>query len=301
MSGSAPAAAQTSPETTPSGTGAPNGPSGGDGESNPTRRVIALIEGKRFQLFITILILINAVTLGLETWDWAMANFGTVLVTIDHAILGVFCFEIAIKLIAYRHRFFYGGWNVFDFVIVGISLIPATGNLSVLRALRILRVLRLLSVMPQLRKVVEALLSALPGMGAIVGVLFLVFYTGAVLSTKLFGDAFPDWFGTIGASMYTLFQIMTLESWSMGIVRPVMDRFPLAWIFFVPFIFLTSFMVLNLFIAIIVNSLNTLHQEEMDEMRHAEAVGHTERETLLTEIRAMRKEIEALRQDRRED
>ena len=190
----------------------------------------------------------------------------------------MFVAELVAKLIVYRWRFFRSGWNVFDFIIVGISLVPASGNLSVLRALRILRVLRLLSVVPDLRKVIEALLRAVPGMSSIVAVLMLVFYVSAVLSTKLFGlEVHPDdtagdmqeWFGTIGASMYSLFQIMTLESWSMGIVRPTMELYPWAWVFFVPFIILTSFAVLNLFIAIIVNAMQSQHDAEQAEQTAA--------------------------------
>jgi voltage-gated sodium channel len=264
-------------------------------------KLAAMVEGRRFQIFITVAILINAVTMGLETWDQAVQAFGGALHIADRALLTLFVAELSLRIFVHGWRFFRGGWNVFDFLIIGISVLPMTGNLSILRALRILRVLRLLSVVPQLRRVVEALLSSLPGMGAIVGVLMLVFYTGAVLATKLFGQnpAFAQWFGSIGASMYTLFQIMTLESWSMGIVRPVMEQYPYAWAFFVPFIFLTSFMVLNLFIAIIVNSMTMLHEKETaeieGEIRQSSDLGHTERDVLLAELRALRAEVSELR------
>jgi len=264
-------------------------------------RLAEIVEGTRFQTFITCAILLNALTLGLETWSAARDVFGGSLHVIDRILLSLFCAELAVRIFVHGPRFFRGGWNVFDFVIVGISVLPITGNLSILRSLRILRVLRLLSVVPQLRRVVEALLGALPGMGAIVGVLLLVFYTGAVLATKLFGEnpAFESFFGSIGHSMYTLFQIMTLESWSMSIVRPVMQEYPWAWMFFVPFIFLTSFMVLNLFIAIIVNSMTTLHEKETRELeediRESSDVGHTEREALLHELRSLRAEVTQLR------
>ena len=181
-----------------------------------------------------------------------------------------------------RHLHFFDAW------------LPATNGLSILRALRILRVLRLLSVVPQMRKVVGALFSALPGMGAVVAVLMLVFYVAAVMATKLYGAAFPQWFGSIGESMYTLFQIMTLESWSMGIVRPVMEEHPLSWLFFVPFVVITSFAVLNLFIALIVNSMQTLHEQDRQEAVQAELVAHDEREELLEEIRSLRREVHAL-------
>ncbi|MDO8838038.1 MAG: ion transporter [Parvibaculum sp.] len=270
-------------------------------------RVAALTERPLFQHFVTAVILVNAVTLGLETSASAMAAAGPVLIALDRIALSIFVVELALKLFASRARFFRDGWNIFDFIIVGIALVPAAGPFSVLRALRILRVLRLLSVVPSLRKVIASLIGALPGMGSIIAVLFLVFYVGAVLATKLFGQSFPDWFGTIGGSMYSLFQIMTLESWSMGIVRPVMEIYPYAWIFFVPFIVMTSFMVLNLFIAIIVNSMQALHEEEhtraqdeRDRLARAERAAiekraHAEREATLEGVHALRRELAELR------
>ena len=152
--------------------------------------------------------------------------------------------------------------ETFDFIIVGISLVPAAQSLSVLRALRILRLLRVLSVTPSLRRVVEGLMTALPGMGSVFLLTGLIFYIGAVMATKLFGATFPDWFGTLGRSAYSLFQIMTLESWSMGIVRPVMEVYPQAWAFFVPFILVTTFVVINLVVGLIVNSMQDAHHEE---------------------------------------
>ncbi|MFN4354563.1 ion transporter [Parvibaculum sp.] len=264
---------------------------------------MAIVEAPLFQHFVTAVILVNAVTLGLETSGTAMEAAGPLLIALDRIALTIFVIELTMKMAAYRLRFFRDGWNIFDFIIVAIALVPSAGPLSVLRALRILRVLRLLSVVPSLRKVVASLIGALPGMGSIIAVLFLVFYVGAVLSTKLFGASFPDWFGTIGGSMYTLFQIMTLESWSMGIVRPVLEVYPYAWIFFVPFIVLTSFMVLNLFIAIIVNSMQALHEEEhnraqdereeraREERAEIERRAHAEREATAEDVRAMRAEL----------
>jgi voltage-gated sodium channel len=229
-------------------------------------RLAAFLESDRFTIALTALILLNAVTLGLETSAVAMERFGGLLKVIDFVILLIFTAELALKFYVYRAGFFRSGWNVFDLLIVSIAWLPATNGLSILRALRILRVLRLLSVVPQMRRVIGAIGHAIPGMISVIGVLGLVFYISAVLATKLFGQH-PDpnmkeWFGTIGASAYTLFQIMTLESWSMGIVRPTMELFPYAWLFFVPFIIVTSFAVLNLFIGIIVDAMQTAHASE---------------------------------------
>lgn len=223
------------------------------------------VEAKLFQNVLIGLILFNAFTLGLETTQFGQ-DYANALHYIDFAILTVFTLELLLKLIVYRFSFFKSGWNCFDFLIVAISWAPSSGALSVLRAFRILRVLRLFSVVPQMRRVIGALGHSLPGMASVIGVLGIIFYVSAVLTTKLFGQH-PDpnmqeWFGTIGASAYTLFQVMTLESWSMGIVRPTMELFPLSWLFFVPFIIITSFAVLNLFIGIIVDAMQIMHDEE---------------------------------------
>lgn len=250
------------------------------------------VESSRFQNFVILVIVINAITLGLETSPRAVASAGGLLVALDRAALAVFVVEIALKLIVYRHRFFNSGWNVFDFLVVGITLAPVGEGFAVLRALRILRALRLISVVPSMRKVVNALLQAIPGMSSVLTLLLLVFYVAAVMATKLFGASFPDWFGDLGASFYTLFQVMTLESWSMGIARPVMEIHPQAWIFFLLFILLTTFAVLNLFIAIIVDAMSASEHAEQAETRSLLATEHA---ALMRELRALREEIAALR------
>ncbi len=207
-------------------------------------------------------ILFNAVILGLETSAPVMARAGELILVLDAICLAIFVAEIVAKIYAHGSRFFRSGWNLFDFVIVGIALVPAGQGLSVLRALRILRVLRVISVAPRLRRVVEGFITALPGMGSVFLLMAIIFYIGAVMATKLFGGAFPEWFGDLGNSAYTLFQIMTLESWSMGIVRPVMEAFPYAWLFFVPFIMVTTFAVVNLLVGLIVNSMQDAHSAE---------------------------------------
>ncbi|OSQ49881.1 ion transporter [Marivita geojedonensis] len=219
--------------------------------------------------FIVGVILFNAVLLGMETSDRVMETAGPMILALDSLCLIIFVVEIALKLFAHGWRFFRSGWNLFDFFIVGIALVPATQGFSVLRALRILRVLRVVSATPRLRRVVEGFITALPGMGSVFLLMALIFYIGAVMATKLFGDAFPEWFGDLGRSAYSLFQIMTLESWSMGIVRPVMEVFPWAWAFFVPFIMVTTFAVVNLLVGLIVNSMQDAHAEESNEKTDA--------------------------------
>lgn len=255
------------------------------------RAAQTVVEDVRVQRFVLIVIVINAVTLGLETSQTAMSVAGPLLIAIDTAALAIFVVEIALKVFAWRLAFFRNGWNVFDFVIVGIGLVPTAEGLTVLRAFRVVRVLRLVSAMPSMRKVVGALLTAIPGMSAIIALLAIVYYVAAVMATKLFGASFPDWFGSIGASAYSLFQIMTLESWSMGIVRPVMEVYPWAWAFFVTFILLTSFTVLNLFIAIIVNAMQAQHD---DELRAAETAATDERAQMARDLSALRGDVARL-------
>lgn len=219
--------------------------------------------------FILCVIIFNAIILGFETSKTVMDHAGGLLRALDTLCLAIFVIEIALKLIAYRHRFFTSGWNIFDFAIVGIALIPDAGALAVLRSLRILRVLRVVSISPSLRKVVEGLVSALPGMGSVVVLMSIIFYISAVIATKLFSGSHPEFFGSLGGSAYSLFQIMTLESWSMGIVRPVMTIHPYAWAFFIPFILVTTFSVVNLLVGLIVNSMQEASgRESVDETTH---------------------------------
>ena len=261
----------------------------------PETRLRRLVDSTRFQSAIVAVIVVNALVLGLETWPDAMDRAGGLLRGLDRIAVAVFVAEILLKLAAYRLAFFRSAWNVFDFTIVAITFVPAGEGVTVLRALRILRALRLISVVPSMRRVVQALLRAIPGMGSVVTLLTLVFYVAAVMATKLFGGAFPQWFGSVGASLYSLFQIMTLESWSMGIVRPVMEVYPMAWLFFVVFILVTTFAVLNLFIAIIVDSMSQEHEREAAETRGA--LGHEHHE-IISELRALRAEIRDLRSER---
>lgn len=261
-------------------------------------RAAQIVNHPLFDRAIIALIVLNAVTLGMETSGWVMSRFGAALIAFDVLILGVFVAEIALRLTADFRGFWRDPWRIFDFVIVGVALVPSTGPLSVLRAFRILRVLRLVSSINSMRRVVAGLLEALPGMATIILLLLLVFYVFAVISTKLFGGDFPEWFGTLGASAYTLFQVMTLESWSMGIVRPVMESYPYAWMLFVPFIIATAFTVLNLFIGVIVDAMQTEHEGAARDEREAMM---RESELILAEVRALRAEVARMRAGRNGD
>ncbi len=216
------------------------------------------IESPCVQNAVVAVICLNAVALALETEPRVMAAVGPVVAAVDQACLVVFVLELAVRLAVYGNRFWAGGWRVFDLLVVGIALVPGAGPWAVLRALRVLRVLRLLTVVPALRRVVAAFLHAIPGLLGVMAVMGVFFFTAGVLATKLFGASHPEWFGSLPASLYSLFQVMTLESWSMGIVRPVMEVHPYAWAFFVPFIVVATFTILNLFIGIIVSTMQEL-------------------------------------------
>ncbi|MEL6233018.1 MAG: ion transporter [Pseudomonadota bacterium] len=224
----------------------------------------AWLESSRVRNTIMGVIVFNAISLGASTSPTIMAGWAGVLGIFDTIVIAIFIVEMVLKLYAYGLSFFRSAWNIFDLAIVTISVVPTSQNLSVLRALRIIRAMRLLSGIPQMRKVIVALLDALPGMGAVVILLALVYYIFAVMATLLFGEVRPEWFGTIGESLYSLFQIMTLESWSMGIVRPVMEDYPQAWLLFVPFITMTAFAVLNLFIGLLVNTMQAAVEAESE-------------------------------------
>ena len=250
-----------------------------------------IVESDLVQKIIIGLILLNAVTLGLETNSVLMKEYGQQISFLDNCILSIFVIEILIKLGYRKLSFFKDGWNIFDFIIIGIALAPTTGSLSVLRTLRIFRAMRLLSVVPSMKKVTQALLSAIPGILSVGSIILLIFYVSAVLATNFFGDDFDTWFGNIGRSMFSLFQIMTLESWSMGIVRPVMELFPWAWTFFVPFILVTSFAVLNLFIGIIVDAMQSQNTEKENSATEAKLKHEA---SLQKEMSLLRKEIKEL-------
>jgi voltage-gated sodium channel len=259
-------------------------------------RLQRFIEQPRVQQGIIVLILLNTAILGMETSATLMARAGRLLLALDQLILAVFVAEIAIRLYVHRLAFWRDPWSVFDFAVIAIALVPASGSFAVLRALRVLRVMRLLSMVPSMRRVVGALLAAIPGLASIALVLLILYYVSAVIATNLFGAEYSDWFGTLGRSLYTLFQIMTLESWSMGISRPVMEAFPYAWAFFIPFILVATFTILNLFIAIIVNAMQSVGEQEHQATVAAVAHAHDHIEAdLHHEVRAMRAELRELK------
>ena len=255
-----------------------------------------VVNDPRTERVVMSLIVVNAVILGLETSKTIMASYGWLLEILDHIILAVFVVEIAARVIVHRVAFFRDPWSVFDFIVIGIALVPATETFSVLRSLRVLRVLRLITGVPTLRRVVAGLLAALPGMGSIVFLIGLIYYVFAIMATKLFGGDNPNLFGTLGDSLFTLFTVMTLEGWTNDVARPVMQNHPYAWVFFVVYIVITTFMVLNLFIGVVVNAMQEEASKADAEEREVEReMIQEEAAPILAAVKSLRTEVAELR------
>ncbi|MQA63198.1 MAG: ion transporter [Actinophytocola sp.] len=257
-------------------------------------RLTRFVEHQRFQQFVIAVIVANGITLAVETSRSIVASHGALLHTLDTIALTIFVVELLLKLIAYDRAFFRDPWNVFDFVIVSFALVPASGPFSVLRALRVLRVLRLISAVPAMRRVVSGLLAAMPGMGSIVALLALIVFVAGVMATKLFGEIAPEYFGSLATSLFSLFQVMTGEAWP-DMAKTVMAEAPMAWIFFVVYILISSFAVLNLFIAVVVSAMEDQLRDDMraEENEHAAALARTQAE-ILAELRTLQAKVDRL-------
>ncbi len=251
-----------------------------------------VVESSYFQNFIIALIILNGITLGLETYKNIYLKYEKLFYIFNFFVLTVFTIEIILRIIVYKKKFFKDGWSLFDFFVVLISLIPTGNGLEILRVLRVFRILRIITVIPKMRKIVSALFSVIPSIISIAGLLFIIFYVSSVIVTQLYGETFPEWFGSLERSLYTLFQIMTLESWSMGIVRPVMEQHPYAWIFFIPFIFIVTFIMINLIIAIVVDAMNEITKKDTEIITNEI---HEKDIKLLSEIESLKKEIISLK------
>jgi voltage-gated sodium channel len=232
--------------------------------------VEAFLELPWVRTTITSLIIFNAIILGVLTYRASITpGMVSLFEFLDAAITWLFVAELAMKLYVYRFQFFKEGWNVFDFLVIGVSLIPGASAFTVLRALRVLRVLRLLRFVPMMKRITEALLKSIPGMGAILAVILLVIYVGAVMATNLYGNTVNadvrEMFGTLPDAALTLFQLMTMDGWSDLLDAVTEDGHPYAWIFFLIFIFVGSFAILNLFIALIVEALTAEQKAALGE------------------------------------
>jgi voltage-gated sodium channel len=256
-----------------------------------------LIAHPRFERVIIVLIAINAVTMGLQTSPRAVAAFGPWLEAADRVILAVFVVELLARMAVHGRHFLRDPWSVFDLIVVGIAVVPATGSLSVLRAMRVLRVLRLVTAIPSLRRVVAGLIHALPGMGSIALLLGLIFYVFAVIGTKLFGTTNPELFGTLGASSFTLFQAMTFDDWVGSIVKPLNEKgHALGFVYVITFMVVSAFMALNLFIGVVVTALDAETDEAGPKLTHpagSDAAMAERIDALMREVTALRADMAA--------
>lgn len=242
-----------------------------------------LVEHPAFHWTILMLILANAAILGAETLPGVRAGAGGVLLALDRAIVWAFVGELALRFLAGPRAYFRSGWNVFDFTIVLISLFAASSGLAALRAFRVLRVLRVVTVIPRMRVVVSALLDAIPGIASVGLILVIIVYVFAVIAAQLYGLAHPALFGDVFLAMYTLFKVLTLDGWA-EMATAVAATHPRSWIFFVAFLLIATFTMLNLFVAIIVRVVEEDAEEAMAEQTAS----------LKEEIRALRDEMRRL-------
>ncbi|MDZ5711898.1 ion transporter [Jeotgalibacillus haloalkalitolerans] len=255
---------------------------------NRLKSQLALIaEHRTFNAVIIGLILLNAVLIGLETYPSIYSNYSDLFIGADRILLWLFTIEILIRLVAAPSikQFFKQPWNVFDFVIVlSGHLITGGHYVTVLRILRVLRVLRTISVIPSLRKMVNALLMTIPSMGTILLLLGIFFYIYGVIGTMLYSAIAPEYFGSLHSSLLTLFQVVTLESWASGVMRPILKEDPTSWWYFVTFVLIGTFVIFNLFVGVIVNNVEEADKENRPS---PEEVKLAEVQKELAEIKAL--------------
>jgi voltage-gated sodium channel len=252
------------------------------------KQLYEMVEHRYFTRVIISLIFFNAVIVGLETSPAIYEEYKTLFFRLDMVLLWIFTVEIIMRLLAapsYKH-FFTSSWNWFDLIIVSASHIFAGAHfITVLRILRVLRVFRAVSVIPSLRRLVDALLMTIPALGNIILLMSIIFYIFAVTGTMLFREVAPEYFGTLGLSLLTLFQVVTLESWASGVMWPIYNEMPWSWIYFVSFVLVGTFVIFNLFIGVIVNNVEKVETS-------GEEVKDTHKE--VTELREEVRELKQL-------
>ena len=243
-----------------------------------------LVAARWFEPVMIGLIIFNGVLIGLETSKEFTATYDGWLHVGNDIILAVFIIEAILKITAVAPRFglyFGNGWNLFDFTIVILSLLPSTQEFAlVARLVRVLRVLRLVSAVPQLRLIVATLVRSIPSMGHVILLMSIIFYIYAVIGFHLFHEHDAEHWGTLGSALLTLFGIVTLEGW-VQVMEIALELHPWAWIYFVSFVLIGTFVMLNLFIAVVINNLEASKVAELEELRdpvtHEEVLKELER------------------------
>lgn len=250
-----------------------------------------LRDNKLFELFVVSVIIISALLIGAKTYVIPEKILQVVL-WLDASITVIFLFEIIVRFIAEpnKKRFFHNGWNVFDTLVVVVSLIPIENSDMALigRLVRIFRVLRMISIIPELRTLLNSLLRALPQLGYVLLLMFIIFYIYAAVGSTFFAQINPELWGDISISLLTLFRVMTFEDWT-DVMYETMGTYPLSWIYYLTFIFLTAFAFLNMVIGIVVNVLEDEHARERAEQEEAE--GKATIEDLQAEIQELKQLI----------
>ena len=246
----------------------------------------SIVESRWFEPAMIALILFNALLIGLETNKSFVERYDGWLHLGNDIILVIFIIEVVLKLVAVAPRFglyFGNGWNLFDFSVVVLSLIPATGEFAlVARLVRVLRVLRLVTAVPQLRLIVATLVRSIPSMGHVIVLMSIILYIYAVTGYHLYAEHDADNWGSLGRALLTLFQIVTLEGW-VEVMDTALEAYPWSWLYFVSFVLIGTFVMLNLFIAVVINNLEASKVAELEELR--DPVTHEE---VIEELRRTR-------------
>lgn len=265
-------------------------------EQQPARttrqRALALVDSQAFQNTVVVVILVNAVSLGLATSPTIVDQYAALLRVFEVCVLVVFGVEMAIRLYAKRWDFFRNPWNWLDLIVVVLAMLPATRFFSVLRVLRLLRLARLVSTVPSMRRVVAALVNAVPGIASVVAMLLVVLYSGAVLGVQMFRSVAPDTFGSLDRALYTMFELLTVTGWQ-NTADPIVAARPSAWVFFVVYIVVTAFILLNLLVGVVVGAMQT----EVNRTRWSkdQVVERHQHEEVMAELRELRELVTAMR------
>jgi voltage-gated sodium channel len=257
---------------------------------NLQQRFNQLRNNKAFELFVIVIIIFSALVIGAKTYD-IPENALKLIHLLDWLITFIFLSEIVVRFIGeeYKKNFFKQGWNIFDSFIVFISLIPVEDSeLAIIgRLIRIFRVLRMVSIIPELKMLLNSLLIALPQLGYIVALMFIIFYIYAAVGSTFFAAINPDLWGDIAISMLTLFRIMTFEDWT-DIQYETMAVYPLSWTYYLSFIFFTAFAFLNMVIGVVVNVLNEEHEKVLQTNKAPEP-SNTELQQEIRELKELLK------------
>lgn len=232
---------------------------------------INVVEARAFQALIIIAIVLNTLLLAFETDKQLARDHGALFHSGNLVFSVIFTIEIGIKIFAQRTLFFRSGWNLFDFTIVAVTISPLADELTAMRALRVIRLLRLTSALPSLRRTVENIFRAIPGVFSILIIFILIYFVASIMGTLMFQSVSPEYFGDLAKTSFSLFQIMTLEAWASDIVRPITSELPMASLFFILFIIITNFVLVNFFVAVFIEATNSEDKEKEARLERIES------------------------------